>query len=140
MKREGPQMMSESRSRLALYCGLLIFVIGTVTFIEGAVQQTPPPEILEQLRQRAPQEIDPPVPAEGEGIELTLNVIDAITGKGLPDAKIDLTRVLAPLQPINRGAAPAAAPDRRVWKYSKSSDGLGIVKISNIVADSYQLE
>jgi hypothetical protein len=70
--------------------------------------------------------IDPPEPRPSEGIDLTVKVIDAITGKGLGDVKLELTR----------NPTPA---DRRRWIYTRTTDALGNATLPNITGDNYAI-
>jgi hypothetical protein len=57
-------------------------------------------------------------------VDLPVQVVDAVTGKGLGDVKLEVTR----------NPTPA---DRRRWLYSKTTDALGSATISNMTADTY---
>jgi hypothetical protein len=133
--------VAKSHFRFSVYQGLMVLVlIGTVKLLEGwSQQQTPTAPLPPAGLRTPPQTIDPPIPADGEGVELTVRVVDALNGKGLPDVKLEMTRIVASQPPVGRGAPPSAPPDRRLWQYSKSTDALGAVTISNMAADSYRI-
>lgn len=131
--------MANSRGSFSLYHALMaLLLVGVVSLLEGA-QQQPPGAVFVPVAQRTQQMIDPPTPAEGEGVDLTVRVVDAANGKGLSDAKIDLIRDIGSIPPIGRGAPPSVPPDRSVWKYSKSTDAFGAVTISNMMAEPYRI-
>jgi len=69
--------------------------------------------------------VDPPVPPKGEGIDLTVLVLDAATGEGIPDVLIELEH------PANLIA------DRRTWSYKSQTDASGKSLIANIAAERY---
>ena len=105
---------------------LLVFL----TFGVSAQQQTPVPvpTPLQPAGVRGGATliptIDPPAPPSGEGVDLPVQVVDAVTGKGLGDVPLEVTR----------NPTPA---DRRRWLYSKTTDALGSATISNMTADTY---
>jgi protocatechuate 3,4-dioxygenase beta subunit len=130
--------MTKLRSRSSLYLSFMTLVLlGMMRFVTASPQQQPPPGA------RGLQVVDPPEPARGEGVELSVRVLDAMTGKGIPDAKLEITRSIpAPPRIIAAapgGAAAPAPPDRRLWVYSKSTDALGAITLPNMMADAYMI-
>jgi protocatechuate 3,4-dioxygenase beta subunit len=122
--------MSRPRRPFFLMRSLIaLTLIGSVISLDAALsqQQTPiAPEILDRLRGAAPQTIPPPEPPQGEAAELTVRVVDAATGRGLPDVRLELLHSGSPT-------------DRRRWVYSKNTNGLGEADFTNIVADLYTI-
>lgn len=135
--------MRPSHGRTVRGYGFMAFAsIGFVGLLCAAPQQqapqVPPPaqpvpnvtsELVPaglRLGAQPPQPVDPPEPRSGEGIDLVLRVVDAITGKGLGNVKIEVTH----------NATPA---DRRQWVYSKTTDALGDATISSMVAETYAI-
>ena len=122
--------------RSLLGCGLAVFLISVLVSFLGAasLQQqpavTPPPTstiVPAPLRGNPPTPVDPPVPRPGEGIDFVARVIDAVTGKGLGDVQLELTRI----------ATPA---DRRLWTHMRTTDALGNTTLTNLNADSYAIK
>jgi hypothetical protein len=106
-------------------------LIGLAGILGASPQQAPAPTtpqvpVVGRGALAPPQQIDPPEPRPGEGIEFVVRVVDAVTGKGLGNVKLDLTR--NPTQ-----------TDRRRWVYSKSTDALGTATLANMTADAYSI-
>src|SRR5262249_14825087 len=105
---------------------------------QPAPQQAPPRQVTPPPILNAPaprQEIEPPVPAAGQGVDLQVRAIDAATGKGLGGVQVTLSR-LAPTPPRGGGGA---AVDNRFWNYSKLTDANGIANLTNIMPDRYRM-
>jgi hypothetical protein len=114
-------------------------VVTSLIAISGIIvsaQQQPPPPTPPAVPNRPPaqQQIDPPEPAPGQGVDLTLKIVDASTGSGLPGVAIELRRTPPQLTPAN-----FATLDRRRWSYMKTTDGKGDVTIPNVFADAYTI-
>ena len=105
-----------------------------ITGILAAAPQQQPPDLN---RPPAQQQIDPPEPAPGQGVDLPLKIVDATTGNGLPAVTIELRRNPPPLTPAN--IAQIQTLDRRRWSYTKTTDGKGEVTIPNVLADAYTI-
>src|SRR5688572_6011851 len=109
----------------------MFLLTALVSLIAASPQQqppSPPPPAGPLLRGGLPppQTVDPPAPRPGEGIDFSVRVIDAVTGKGLGDVKLELTR----------NATPA---DRRRWIYTRTTDALGNVTVTGMSADNYAI-
>jgi hypothetical protein len=96
------------------------------------LQQQPAPPLVRAPAGPQIQEIQPPDPAQGEGVDLSILLINGATGQPLIGAVIELKR-----NPIIN--SPQIASDRRRWKYSRNTDGQGAAKIANIVPDRYTI-
>jgi protocatechuate 3,4-dioxygenase beta subunit len=96
-----------------------------------AAQQQPAP--TPRPAQAGFQQIDPPEPQEGQGIELAVRVLDAATGDGVPDVLVELKR-----EPVINSAQGAA--DRRRWSYSGRTDVHGQSTVSKMLADRYSID
>src|SRR5689334_17610692 len=92
----------------------LIGTIGAAWAISQ--QQEPPPQV--RVPPNPPSEIAPPEPASGEGVDMSVQVIDGATGLGLPGVVIELKRSLIP--------SLQTRSDTRRWTYSKTSAMEGI--------------
>jgi len=119
-------------------------------FLFAARQQQPPPpppspavQILPNgARGTAAGQVDPPEPAQGQGVDLIVRVVDGITGNGLPGSSVELRRNPPTPQSLLAGGMTVAhvqALDRRRWSYMKMSDAKGSVSVENIVADAYTI-
>ena len=126
--------MTSLSGRSLVVSGLAAFLLTLVVSFLGASPQqkpapTPPGPAVPLLRGNAlppPQTIDPPEPRPSEGIDFTVEIIDAVTGKGLGDVKLELTRNLTPA-------------DRRRWIYTRTTDALGNTTVTNMTADTYAM-
>jgi hypothetical protein len=119
--------------RSLIACGLATFLLTLlVSFLGASPQQQPPPPpptaapVVRGNVLPPPETIDPPEPRPGEGIDFTVKVIDAVTGKGLGDVKLELTR----------NPSPA---DRRRWIYTRNTDALGNATVTNMTANNYAI-
>jgi len=114
------------RSLLALS---LLCISGLLLAIPQQQPPTPPPApATGPVGRGVPpiQQIDPPEPRPGDGVDLVVQTIDAITGKAVGDVKIELVR-------------SGTAQDRRRWVYSRTTDALGTTTIANMMADNYAI-
>src|SRR6266403_650095 len=92
-----------------------LFLIGAAFGSRQPQQRTTIPETA-PIQQQAPprpqippvQEVDPPEPASGQGVNLTVRIIDGSTGRGLSGALVALTRI------------PSLAVDKRRWTYMRT--------------------
>lgn len=75
------------------------------------------------------QEVDPPVPADGEGVLLTVHVVDAATSSPIPNVSIQLNR--------STFENVYALEDERRWSYSFTTDENGIGTVENTVPSVY---
>jgi protocatechuate 3,4-dioxygenase beta subunit len=95
----------------------------------GPQQQEQPAPV--RVSPPAPSEIAPPEPSAGEGVDLSVQVIDGATGQGLPGVLIELKR--NPLPTFQ------SRSDTRRWTYSKTTAAQGIAAFSNTVGDQYRI-
>jgi len=110
---------------------------GTTTPAPVPVQQQALPRIPAPPTPSSIQDIDPPEPAAGQGVNFTVRIIDGSTGQGLSGVAVELTRLV--VQAAQRGAPGANPPDRRRWTYKKMSDTQGVVQFSNVMPERYNM-
>lgn len=138
LKREKTPEGHMAQFRIHLVVPVVSSAIAIGGILVAAPQQpappAPPPNIT---RTPAQQQIDPPEPAPGQGVDLTIKIIDAMTGSGLPAVAIELRRTPPQLTPAN--IAQFQTLDRRRWSYTKTTDGKGEVTIPNVLADAYTI-
>src|SRR5579862_4748280 len=77
-------------------------------------------------RQLALQQVSPPAPPDGQGVQLQVQAVDAASGDRLPGVSVELKR-----NPVINSQQTTFDPRR--WSYSAHTDPQGKATISNIV-------
>src|SRR3954471_19710972 len=93
---------------------LSAFTIAAASVMWSQTPQTPPPPrppVPSVIQTPPVQDVEPPEPQSGQGVNLTVRVIDGSTGQPLSGAAAELKRILPT---PSRGATPNTA-DRRRW-------------------------
>ncbi len=90
------------------------------------------------------QQIDPPLPAQGQGVDLTVRIVDASTGGGMSGVAVVLRRNPNPQNLALDLNVPAAqlrgqpqSVDNRRWSYMATTDTKGSATVTNMMADAY---
>jgi hypothetical protein len=127
--------MHSTLLRLRRLIPFLFLVIVLSGLLFAAAQQQPQPGAPVLVRTPAGpqfQEIQPPDPAPGEGVDFTALVINGATGQPLPLVRVELKR-----NPVVN--SPQSAADRRRWTYTKSTDASGAAAITGVTPDRYTI-
>src|SRR5437764_15242234 len=95
--------------RFSTFLPLAILAVAVADLLFAARQQPPPAPTVVRPVVPQNQEIQPPEPGKGEGVDFSIQMINGATGKPLSGVRIELNR-----NPIIN--SPQSAADRRRWK------------------------
>jgi len=114
---------------------VLLFLVTAITaglLSAPRLQDNLPPGAFRVGPQAQLQEIEPPVPNPGEGIDFTIRAIDGSSGRPLARMRIELKR-----NPFVN--SPQVAADRRRWTFTANTDAQGVAILTGMVADRYTI-
>lgn len=104
------------RITFAIILAVSVVLFGTIAATRAQIPVRPVPL----------QQVAAPEPARGEGIELSVTVLDAVSGDAIPGARVELHRL-------------RTMADPREWSYTGTTDTKGKSVLSNIVAERYSI-